>query len=428
MLRAGMFGVALVGVAVFAGCSHVDVNSPQIRGVAYVHMDQVVKHHPLYGQLAQLEDAMTAINLAAAGPHVPKSAAEIAAGVKDLNAQLRDAQNRANKIIGQKQQEYSQKERQADAAALSAAGIDSSALRTSSQMNATSAAQAQDAAQSANRDFMAYQQSVLTQDNAATRAVAEQLQKQADQKFRARAEADQQDETDLSLRLAQQDATQRLALKTKLNNLALDTATRTSVQSQLAALDRKEGDAVNVLRERHQRELTAYRAQLGSETNAAIGKQIASIRSQTQAKLSARRDAVGTQLRSLGAAPPALPNVPPNVAKKLAQIHAQYQSMFQGDVQKSVADYNTTKSDLDRQFAALHGADVGATGAAAAELASLQKHHDDLQAQINDQIHREAEKIAKQMGFTVVFDNVAAAPGGYDLTNDLIHDVESLHE
>ncbi|MDP9024441.1 MAG: OmpH family outer membrane protein, partial [Candidatus Eremiobacteraeota bacterium] len=84
--------------------------------------------------------------------------------------------------------------------------------------------------------------------------------------------------------------------------------------------------------------------------------------------------------------------------------------------------------DLDRQFAALQGQDVGATGAAAKQLADLQKHHDDLQRQIVDQIHREAQRIAKEMGFNVVFENVAAAPGGYDLTNIVIHDVESIHE
>ncbi len=418
--------VALVCSAAFFGCSHVDVNAPNIRGVAYVRMDEVIKHHPLYSQLSQLDDSITAINLEAAGPRVPKSAAEVAAGIKQLNQQLRDAQDRANKAIAQKQQDYMKKEQQADAAALSAAGIDPSTFQAAAQMSVTSRQQAASAAQQANKDYVAYQQSVISQDNAAVSAVAGQLQKQADQKFRAKAEQFQQNETDLSLRLAQEDATERSALKLKLNNLALDAATRASVNQQLAALDKKEADQVNALRERDQRDLATYRTQLHGETDTAIRQQVGKIRSQTSAKLNERRNEVGAQLKSLTG--PVAPNVPPDMQKKLAQIHAQYSSLFQSDAQKTVAEYNATKTDLDRQYAALQGQDVGATGQAAKELASLQKRHDDLQAQMTDQIQREAQRIAKEMGFSVVFGNIAAANGGYDLTNDLIHDVESLHE
>ncbi len=418
---------ALGSLAVFSACSHVDVNAPSIRGTAYVRMEDVIKHHPLYGQLSQITDSMTAINLQAAAPRVPRSAAEVAAGIQQLNQQLRDAQTRASKIMAQKQQQYAQKEQQADAAALTAAGINPSAFQAAAQMSATSRQQAAVAAQQANQDYAAYQQNVISQDNAAVNAVAQQLQRQADEKLRAKAEQFQQDETDLSLRLAQEDATQRSSLKLKLNNLALDTATRTSVQQQLGALDKKEADQVNSLRARDQQDLATYRSQLRTQTNKAIGGQVSSIRSQTQAKLNARRNEVGSQLRSLSG--PAMPqNLPPDMQQKLAQIHQQYASMFQADAQKTVEEYTNTKSDLDRQFAALQGQDVGATGAAAKELASLQKRHDDLQSQMVDQIHREAQRIAKQMGFTVVFENVTAAPGGYDMTNDLIHDVESLHE
>ncbi|MEO9170958.1 MAG: OmpH family outer membrane protein [Candidatus Baltobacteraceae bacterium] len=421
------FFAGVVLAAVVSGCGHVDVNSSSIRGIAFVRTDEVLKHHPLYPQLAKLEDAMTAINLEAAGPRVPHSAAEIAAGVKSLNAQLRDLQERANKTIAKAQGDYAKKERDADIAAFSAAGIDTAGLKAAAQMSATSQAQAQAAAAQANQDYIAYQQSVVSQDSAAANAIATQLQKQSQEKLRAKAEQFAQNETDLSLRVAQQDSEARLALKTKLNNLALDSATRSSLEQQINALDKKEAEAVNVLRARDQRDLATYGAQLQVETGAKIRAQVSSIRSQTQAKLSSRRDAVGATIRSLSG--PAMPqNVPPDVQKQIAQIHAQYTSRFQADAQKVVQAYTSEKSDLDRQFAALQGQDVGATGAAAKELADLQKRHADLQGQMVDQIHREAQRIAKEMGFTVVFENVAAAPGGYDLTNDLIHDVESIHE
>ena len=410
------------------GCSRVDVHSNSVRGVAYVRIDDVIKHHPLYPQVQQLESAIMAINLESTMPHAPLSPQEIAQQTQLLNQQLKDAQSRANAAIQQKQQQYNAQERQADIVALKAANIDPKAAGLGPQMNATSQQQARAAAQAAQQDLQQYQQSVVAQDNAAMTSVAQQLSKEADQKFRARAEQYQQEETDLSLRLAQQDATQRLSLKTKANNIAMDATTRQQVAQQLSALDKKEAEQVAALREQHQQDLAAYQKQLRAETTAAVQKQALAIRSQTNAKLSARQQQVGAQLRGLGAAPVPQQSIPPDVQQQLIKIHQEFGAKFQADAQATVAQYNATKSDLDRQFAALHGEDVGATGAAAKQVNDLQKRHDDLLAQIQSQIQREANKIAKDDGFTVVFDNVQAANGGYDLTNDLIRDVESLHE
>lgn len=420
--------LALAAAVVIAGCSRVDVHSDTVRGVAYVRVDEVIKHHPLYPQVKQMEDAMSAINLQAAIPRAPLTPAEIAEQTKALNAQLKSAQDRAQAILQQKQQSYGRQERDADVAALRAAHIDPAAAGIGQQMNAQSQQQAAQAAQAARQNYAQYQQSVVAQDNAAMNAVAQQLSKQADQKLRARAEQYQQEETDLSLRLAQEDAPQRLALKTKANNIAMDAETRKQVAQQLDALDKKEAQQVAAMRAEHAKEMAAYQAQLRAETNKQISSQMSSIRSQTQAKLSARQQEVGSQLRGLGAAPVPQQSIPPDVQKKLMAIHQQIGAKFQADAQATMDEYNATKADLDRQFAALHGEDVGATGAAAKQLRDLQKRHDDLLAQIQSQVQREAEKMAKDMGFTVVLDNVTAANGGYDLTNDLIHDVESLHE
>jgi hypothetical protein len=388
----------------------------------------VAKHHPLYPQLSQLDDAIAAINLSAAAPHVPLSAAQVAKETKELNQELADAQARANKILAQKQQDYLRREQQAVAAALTAAGVSGAGEYAAHQMSATSTQQAQAAAQAAGKDFMQYQQSVISEDSAAASSVARQLQAQAQQKYQAKAEQLQQGETDLSLRLTQQDSAQRLAIRTKLSNLAMDDATRKQLTGQLAALDSKEANAVNAQRQSDAAELAAYRSQLNVETGNAIKAQVGAIQSQTAAKIQERRNEVGAQISSLG--PPPLPaNLPPNVQAKIAEIHKQFQAMFQADGQKTLDEYTSTKSDLDRQFAGLHGADVGATGAAAKELDALQKRRDDLYKQIVDQIQREADRLAKDQGFSVVLVGVQeGSPGGYDMTNELTKDVESLHE
>ncbi|HUA08712.1 MAG TPA: OmpH family outer membrane protein [Candidatus Acidoferrales bacterium] len=418
----------ILATAALCGCSRVDVHSDRVRGVAYVRVDDVIKHHPLYPQLQQIDDAIAAINFAASLPHAPLTPAQIAAQTKDLNAQLQAAQDKANQIIASKQQSYAQQEHDAEVAAVKAAGVDPSAAGLGQVMNVTSQAQAQQAAQAAQQGYMAYQQGVIEQDNAALQSIQSQLNKAASDKLRARAEEYSQNESDLSLKLAQQDASQRMSLRTQLNTLALTTEQRKSVTDQLAALDKKEADQVNGLRAADASALAAYRKQLMTQTAEQMRRQQAQIQSQTGAKLAERRDQVSSQLRGLGSAPVPTVSLPPDLKQRLAQIHEQYAAKFQADAQQAVEEYQQTKADLDAQFAALHGQGDSATGAAAKQLYALQNRESALTKQIQDQIQREAVRLAKQMGFTLVLDNVQAANGGYDMTNDLIHDLESQHE
>lgn len=413
-------------VFAFAGCAP-NVHSSTIRGTGYIRLDECVKHHPLYAQLTQLDDAIAAVNLQSVSPHVPLSAKQIASQTAALNRELRAAQDRANKILAQKQRDYEQREQQAIAAALKAAGVPGSGALAAQQMSGASAAQAAQAAQAANADLMAYQQSVVAQNNAASSSIARQLQTQAAEKYRAKAEQLQQNETDLSLRLTQQDAAARLAVKMRLSNLALEPDARKQAQSQLAALNAKEAAQLDAQRNADAATLRAYRAELDRQAGDSIRSQTGAIAAQTRSKLEERRNAVGAQIKSLAPAP--MPSsLPPNVQARIAQIHQQFVTQFRADAGKTIAEYNDTKSDLDRQFEALHGADVGATGAAGRELQSLQKRRGDLYGQIVSQVQRDATRIAKDRGFSIVFVNIWAAAGGYDLTSQVIKDVESQHE
>jgi len=361
-------------------------------------------------------------------PHAPLTPAQIAQQTKDLNAQLQAAQKKTQAIINSKQQQYAQQEHDADVAAAKAAGVDPKAAGIGEMMTATSQQQAQQAAVAAQQGFVAYQRGVIAQNQAAMQSIAQQISKAADDKYRARAEQYQQAESDLALKLAQQDSAQRMALQTQLNTLALSADQRKSVTDQLTALNKKESDQTNALRAADAAALDAYRKQLATQTNAQIRQQATALQSQTGAQLAARRNEVGAQLRGLGAAPVPTVSIPPDLRKRLGEIHQEYAAKFQADAQQSIEEFQATKSDLDAQFAALHGQGVSATGAAAVKLIALQKRQAQLQTQIQDQIQREAVRLAKEMGFSLVLDNVQAANGGYDLTNDLVHDIESQHE
>ncbi|MGZ3503627.1 MAG: hypothetical protein ACXWNK_03130 [Vulcanimicrobiaceae bacterium] len=418
-------------LAMLAGCSRpVDVNAPNIRGIGYVRMEDVAKVHPLYGQLSQLDDSMNALSLQPLGPTVPKSGAQIAQETKELNKELLAAQSSANAILRQKQIDYSQREQAAIRAALVAAG-EASPSQPAQQMQVTSQQQAQQVTAEANRDFMTYQQSVIAQDNAAVAAIEQQLSQRADMQYRQKATQLQEHESELSLSLSQQDANKRLELRTKLSNLALDDATRKTYRDQLNALDAREAATIATQRTIDQRELAQYQAQLRKQTQAQIAAQAAKIHAQTRAKLESRRNQVSSQvaaqIKGLGPA-----QIPPNTSQqtraKIAKIDQQFKAQFQADAQKTIAQYQQTKADLDARYAALHGVDAGATAGVSSQMNDLRKQRDDLYAKIVDQIKHEAAAVAAKHGLRVVFVSPAAAGGGIDLTDEVEKDIESLHE
>ena len=224
-----LLGGALLCAIALSGCAkHVDVNAPDVRGIGYVRVDEVVKKHPLYGQLSQIDSNIDALGLRALAPSVPKTGAEIARETSELNHELQVAQTRANQQLQSKQTEYGQREQAAIRAALVAAGENPGAAPGQAMQN-TAASQAANVAAQANSDFAQYQAAVLAQDNNAVRAVSEQLQARAEAQFRQKADELTAKESAASLEMATKDSPQRISLRAKLSNLALDDAARAQV-------------------------------------------------------------------------------------------------------------------------------------------------------------------------------------------------------
>ena len=432
-MRSSKFAALLLAAFSLAGCAHQpQPNDPNVRGIGYVRVEDVIKKHPLYPQLSQLQDSIDALNLKALGAAaVPRTSAQIAQETKELNNELKQAQDRANTILRQKQADYQQREQAAIRAALAAAGQGTNGNASVSAMQNVSAQQAQQVASQANADFQAYQKSLIAQDNAASQRVSQQLSARASEAYRQKATKLQEKESQLSLELSQQDASKRLDLRMKLGNLALSDAQRKSYRDQMSALDAKEAAAVDAQRKLDQQELAKYQQQLRAQTSRQIAQQVGKIHADTQAKLQARHDEVSKQVSSqlAGLQPAAIPtNLPAATRDKLAQIDKQFKSQFQADAQKTIDQYQTTKADLDAQYAALQGADGAATGAAGKQIGDLQHQRDDLYNKMVDQIKRDAATVAAKRGLQVVFVSVVAAPGGIDLTNDVEKDIESLHQ
>lgn len=428
--KASAFLLAALAVA---GCAHQpSPGDANVRGIGYVRVEDVIKVHPLYPQLSQLQDSIDALNLKALGAAaVPRTPAQIASETQELNRELKQAQDRANAILRQKQNDYGQREQAAIRAALGAAGQGTNGNAPVTAMQNVSAQQAQQVTAQANADFQAYQQSVIAQDNAAVRQISQQLSARADAAYRQKATQLQESESQLSLQLSQQDAPKRLDLRMKLGNLALADAQRKQYRDQLDALDAQEAATVNAQRQRDQQQLAAFQKQLRSQTSAQIATQVAKIHGETKAKLQARHNEVSQQVSAQlqGLHPAPIPsNLPAATRDKLAQIDKQFKSQFQADAQKTIDQYQATKADLDAQYAALQGANGAATGATGKQLADLQRQRDDLYNRMVEQVKRDAGTVAAKRGLQVVFISVVAAPGGIDLTDDVEKEIESLHQ
>jgi len=415
-----------------AGCAQPRADDPNVRGIGYVRLEEVLKKHPLYPQLSQIDDSIDALGLRSLGAgSVPHTGKQIATQTKELNAELKAAQDRANVILRQKQLDYAQREQTAISAALEAAGAGTNGAQSAQAMQNITAAQAQQVTAQANSDFAQYQQSVVTQSNSALQSISAQLAARADRAFGQRATQLQERESQLSLELSQQDANKRLQLRMKLNGLALPDATRKQYRDELAALDRNEASVVAAQRARDQQTLTAYRAQLNTQVRNEMASQSAKIHADTQAKLQTRRNDVSQQVSSQlqGLRPAAVPsNLPAATRDRIAEIDRTFKAKFQADAQKTIAQYQATKAELDARYAELQGADASATGAAHTQLGQLQRERDDLYNKMVEQIRRDAGTVAAKRGLQVVLVNIEAAPGGIDLTRDVERDIESLHE
>jgi hypothetical protein len=404
-------------------------------------MDELVKKHPLYDQLARYDRSIEAFDLTSTAPQVAATDPHLAERERDLQKQLNDAADRTRKLIDQKQKQYQQHEAAAIAAAMRGAGAGgASAAQIAGTVNATARQQQSGVAVQAQRDLNAYRATLQKQDAAQVNAAQKALSQRADRTYRAKADELQSKESALSLKLASEDAPQRLALRTKLTSLALDDAAREDAQKQLAAIDRKEADALAAARNRDSQTLAALQAQLKDQVQSELNAQVAAIRKRSLGSLAQRQQSLTRQVSNLGG--PAVrtsvvngrvqqqvnTSLPPALRARIEQLHTDYQKRFQADAKTTIADFNKTRQDLGKRYAQLHGLDGASQAGAQAQILSLRKKREDLYGEITAQIDREVRLIAQQRGIAVVLTNIVAPAGGVDLTPDALKDIESLHE
>lgn len=440
-MRSSSVGAALLAVALTA-CSRGAVTGPtgtkQSGVMGYVNMDALVKKHPLYGELEKLDADMQALQLKSLDANMPRaSGADLAREEKNLQKELNDATNRAKKALKDKQEEYAKREQAAIAAALGAAAGSAgpSGASIAGGVAQQSAVQARNAGTQAQADSDAYRRQTVAQNHAALVGLQRSLQERAARTYRTKVEELQRKESDFALAQANQDATERLSLSTKLQNLALDDADRQETRKQLDALNQKENDALAAMKNRDQGTLVALQTQLREQTKSEFDRRFAALNARTVAQMKAHDRALQSGLVAQlgqvavpggGASHPV--SLPSDMRARLEALHKKYQDDFNKDAGKTVADFQKTRNDLTERFRRLEGIDAGAQDGTNRQLDALQKQRGDLYNEMVDEINREVRLIAEKRGVNVVFSSIIAPAGGVDLTEDAEKDIESLHE
>jgi hypothetical protein len=400
-------------------------------------MEALLKVHPLYPELAQLDEDVQALQLKSVGPQIARSGSDIAVQERALQKELDAAAERTKKALANKQRDYARREQAAIDAALGAAagvsGPGAGAIAGGIAQEARS--QSQTASAAAEHNFDVYREQLIEQDRSAVATLQRTLGERATREYRARAEALQRKESDYALQLASDDAADRLSLRTKLSDLALDDQSRADVKAQLDALDRKENDAVGAMRNRDQAALERIGQSLHDRLRGELAREAGDLQKRTYAKIETRAVQTRAQLSGAlaqlpgtagGSGVPA--NVDPSMRRKLMALHARFQGNFDRDASATIAQFQKTRVDLTRRFQALAGVDAQAQAGANRQIGALQKQRGDLYGEMVAQIDREVKALALKRGIGVVVSDVVAPAGGVDLTADAEKDIESLHE
>jgi hypothetical protein len=436
--RLALLAVAVCGMSACAkNATQPDAAASGTGSVGFVRMSELVKHHPLYGQLAQYNDSIAALNLSATVPQVAKPDAAIAKQEAALQKELNDAADRTKKLLDEKSKEYQQRESQAIAQALRASGSGPSAGAIQQQISSTAHTQSTTIAAQAVKDLQGYRKTVEAQNDAQLAAAQKALTDRASRTYRAKQDELSAKESALTLDLATKDAGERLSLRTRLSSLALEDAEREDARAKLAAIDRHEADTLAPVKNRDQQTLANLQTQLHDQVRHEMEAKANEIRGQSMAKYRAREadvrreftPAIATTVDSAGRPAQSInPNLPPQVRARIEALHNDYQKQFNDDAKSTISDFNKTRDDLRKRYDVLRGVDAEAQNGAQAQIASLSKKRDDLYGQMVAQIGREVGLIAHQRGISVVVTDPVANSGGVDLTADAMKDIESLHE
>jgi hypothetical protein len=417
--------VALAAIASLAGCA---THGPRLFGpaggrVGYVDLDKVIAVHPLHGELDSMQAQITLLSGEAQNEPQPQTAVQ-AAALDKMQAELAAVQRGFEDEMSRRRAYYEQRE----AAAI--AELQAKVTGASAPISQRYGQQAQQIQTDALKAFGEYQKQLYAADTLHLREVSRALQQQVATKLDARRRQLEKQETDYQINLAKQSQTQRLNLKTKLEDLNLSADERSQYTSQLQNIETREEAMVNALKAKDNSDLRAYEDQLQRDAAARFNTARTTAMTQTNQKLQARQketsatlrtqlSGIGTQYQKQLASVNKQLQANPATRGQIAKIHDENQAQFTVDLNKALASYQQTRKGLVAKYSAVAGMQFQDTAELESEAENVAAQRRDLYSKILDQVQSQIGDIARSEGIALVFTQVRGSASAVDLTDQI---------
>jgi Skp family chaperone for outer membrane proteins len=353
--------------------------------VGFIDLPRLVSVHPLHKILAQYDREIAALQNTRDVPGLSALGAQTERGAAAVQRDVAGTTAKVQRIAAGAARDHVQ-ERQA--------------------MGALFASQ-----HAPNGEMSAYRDELTRETNANLRGYAIAIAQRTARAVAARQQQLHERELTLAFDLARRDSGVRLVLRLKLQDLHLDAATRARLQDRLAALNRRDSDAVAAARANDAAILARYRATLERDGELANAQMASELLSKAGANLALR---LGVLRAGSSAA-----DVVPNLASRLESFAS---SDHPGaDATAVEASLRSAKSDLPLRFATLADADRRSRVETSSQIQNLKNNRGELYRMMVAQILRDARQLARQRHLS---DLVATSPrpsGSVDLTGAVAH-------
>lgn len=409
-------------LAALTGCGSHGGLSPFARGsqAGYVDLDKIIDAHPLHLQLNALQAQITLLNGQAQNAPQPQTQSQAQAQAQ-MEADLAVAEQQFQQSIGARRAYYEQRE------AVAVSELQNQAAGSSGPIGAQFGQAAQKIQAEALKAYLEYQKQLFQADDAHLRQVAVALQQEVGLKIGARRAQLEKQETDYQISLAKQSQTQRLNLKTKLEDLSLPNDERAQYTSQLANIETREEALINQLKTKDNADLKTYADSLQRDAAARYNAaKIASL-AETKKKMEARQKQTNDQLRAQLAGiggqyqkqvqtANAAIQKDPKLRAQIAKIHNENQGAYTAEFQKALAAYQQTRRSLVAKYSAVAHMQFQDNQELVAEAQQIADQRRALYEQIVAQVRVQTADVARASGVTIVLSSIRGAGAAVDLT------------
>ncbi len=257
-----------------------------------------------------------------------------------------------------------------------------------------------------NGEMSAYRDELSRETNANLRGYAIAIAQRTARAVAARQQQLREKELTLAFDLARRDSGVRLLLRLKLQDLHLDAATHARLHGRLAALNRRDSEALAAARANDAAVLARYRATLQRDGELANAQMASELLSNAGANLALR---LGVLRAGSSAA-----DVVPNLASRLESFASSDHPGADAAVIES--RLRSARNDLPRRFATLADADRRSRVETWSQIQNLKNSRAELYRLMMAQILRDARQLVRERHLSVLVATSPRPSGSVDLT------------